>query len=90
MDPVHTAFLHTRVTGTQFTDQFGVIPETEYFETPIGMHYVASRRVGENVWVRVSDFILPNLHLVPPIWETAKRENHLQPADVDQLGRPYR
>ncbi len=74
MDPVHTAFLHTRVTGTQFTDQFGVIPETEYFETPIGMHYVASRRVEDNVWVRVSDFVLPNLHLVPPIWETAKRE----------------
>jgi nitrite reductase/ring-hydroxylating ferredoxin subunit len=74
MDPVHTAFLHTRVTGTQFTDQFGVMPETEYFETPIGMHYVASRRVGDNVWVRVSDFVLPNLHLVPPIWESAKRE----------------
>lgn len=74
MDPVHTAFLHTRVTGTQFTDQFGVVPETEYFETPIGMHYVASRRVGDLVWVRVSDFILPNLHLVPPIWENAKQE----------------
>jgi len=74
MDPVHTAFLHTRVTGTQFTDQFGVIPETQYFETPIGMHYVASRRVEDRVWVRVSDFILPNMHLVPPIWETGKKE----------------
>jgi phenylpropionate dioxygenase-like ring-hydroxylating dioxygenase large terminal subunit len=74
MDPVHTAFLHTRVTGTQFTDEFGVIPETQYFETPIGMHYVASRRVNDLVWVRVSDFILPNLHLVPPIWEKATKE----------------
>jgi hypothetical protein len=62
------------VTGTQFTDEFGVIPETQYFETPIGMHYVASRRVNDLVWVRVSDFILPNLHLVPPIWEKATKE----------------
>lgn len=74
MDPVHTAFLHTRVTGTQFTDEFGLIPATEYFETPIGMHYVATRRENDMVWTRVSDLILPNLHLVPPIWEKAKRE----------------
>lgn len=74
MDPVHTAFLHTRVSTTHFTEQFGLIPETEFFETPIGMHYVASRREGDFVWVRVSDFVLPNLHLVPPIWEKAQKE----------------
>ena len=27
MDPTHTAFLHTIVAGSQFTDEFGVLPE---------------------------------------------------------------
>jgi phenylpropionate dioxygenase-like ring-hydroxylating dioxygenase large terminal subunit len=74
MDPVHTAFLHTIVTGTQFTDQFGVIPEMAFLETPVGMMYVGTRRQGDHVWVRISDAILPNIHLVPPIWENAREE----------------
>ncbi len=34
MDPVHTAFLHTIVSGAVFTEEFGVLPELEYVETP--------------------------------------------------------
>jgi phenylpropionate dioxygenase-like ring-hydroxylating dioxygenase large terminal subunit len=49
MDPVHTAFLHTIVTGSQFTDEFGKVPELDFVETPVGMIYVATRRVGDNV-----------------------------------------
>ena len=74
MDPVHTAFLHTRMTSTHFTPEFGVIPEVEWLETPIGMVYVGTRRKGEFVWVRISDLILPNIHQVPPIWERATQE----------------
>ncbi len=74
MDPVHTAFLHTRMTGTQFTPEFGVLPEVDWQETPIGMIYVGTRRQGDHVWVRISDLILPNMHQVPPIWERGRRE----------------
>ena len=74
MDPVHTAFLHTRMTSTHFTPEFGVIPEVEWLETPLGMVYVGIRRKGEFVWVRISDLILPNIHQVPPIWERATQE----------------
>src|SRR5262249_24934094 len=35
-DPVHTAFLHTIVSGAQFTDEFGKLPELDFSETPIG------------------------------------------------------
>ena len=34
MDPAHTAFLHTIVAGSQFTDEFGVLPELDFAETP--------------------------------------------------------
>jgi phenylpropionate dioxygenase-like ring-hydroxylating dioxygenase large terminal subunit len=72
MDPVHTSFLHTIVSGTQFTDEFGVIPELQWKETPIGMVYIASRRVGDKVWVRILDVMLPNIHQVPALWEDAR------------------
>ena len=59
MDPVHTAFLHTIVTGSQFTDEFGKVPELDFVETPVGMIYVATRRVGDNVWARMVETCCP-------------------------------
>jgi hypothetical protein len=64
MDPVHTAFLHTIVSGAQFTDQFGVAPELEFTETPLGMMYIATRRVGDHVWARMVEAISPNRGVV--------------------------
>jgi phenylpropionate dioxygenase-like ring-hydroxylating dioxygenase large terminal subunit len=75
MDPVHTAFLHTIVSGAVFTDQFGVVPELEFIETPIGMIYIATRRVGDNLWARMVEAILPNLQQVAPVWEDGHQEH---------------
>ncbi|MCP4333639.1 MAG: hypothetical protein GY785_13360 [Gammaproteobacteria bacterium] len=36
-DPTHSCFLHTRVSGAQFAESWGELPELEYLETPIGM-----------------------------------------------------
>ncbi len=80
MDPVHTAFLHTIVSGAQFTENFGVVPEIDFAETPLGMVYIATRRVGENVWVRILDSVLPNLHLIPPVWEDGSEVKAGDPA----------
>ena len=74
MDPVHTAFLHTIVSGAVFTPEFGVLPELDFIETPIGMIYVGTRRVGDNVWTRMVEAVLPNLQQVAPIWEDGHRE----------------
>ena len=74
MDPIHTAFLHTIVSGPQFTGEFGVIPELEWHESADGMIYIATRRVGDHIWVRISDFMFPNIHQFPPHWEDAKEE----------------
>ncbi len=62
MDPVHTAFLHALSSGYQFTEAFGMVPELDWVTTEAGMVYVATRRVGELVWVRVCDFMPPNVH----------------------------
>jgi phenylpropionate dioxygenase-like ring-hydroxylating dioxygenase large terminal subunit len=72
MDPVHTSFLHTIVSGSQFTDEFGVVPELDFMETPIGIIYIATRRVGDNIWARMVENVLPNMQQVAPIWEDGK------------------
>jgi nitrite reductase/ring-hydroxylating ferredoxin subunit len=74
MDPVHTAFLHTIVSGAMFTEEFGVLPELEYVETPIGMVYVGTRRIEDNIWTRMVEAVLPNLQQVAPIWEDGRKE----------------
>jgi len=68
MDPAHTAFLHVLVSGTQrgFSNEMGVLPHMEFFRNETGTHYVASRRVGENVWVRIVDALLGNVNIIPP------------------------
>ena len=62
MDPVHTAFLHALSSGYQFTEAFGAVPEIDWRLTDAGMVYLATRRVGDLVWVRVCDFMPPNVH----------------------------
>ena len=68
MDPVHTAFLHS----INFTESFGVIPHYDFIENPLGMMYVATRRVGDNIWVRSTEMIMPNLHQLAPTFETGE------------------
>ena len=75
MDPVHTAFLHTIVSGSQFTEEFGKVPELDFTETPVGMIYMATRRVGDNIWARMVENVLPNLQQVAPIWENGHVEH---------------
>ena len=62
MDPVHTAFLHALSSGYQFTEAFGAVPEIDWKLTEAGMVYLATRRVGDLVWVRMCDFMPPNVH----------------------------
>jgi hypothetical protein len=82
MDPVHTAYLHALTTGTQrgFSDQMGVVPVMQWVTNENGTHYIASRRVGELVWLRVIDTFLPNCGLIPPSNATASKEDVSQPA----------
>ena len=49
-------------------------PSSNIVETPVGMVYVGTRRIGDNVWTRMVEVVLPNLQQVAPIWETGREE----------------
>jgi len=68
MDPAHTAFLHVLASGKQrgFSEEMGVLPEMQFARNETGTHYIASRRVGDNVWVRIVEAMLGNVNLIPP------------------------
>jgi hypothetical protein len=66
MDPAHLAFLHTLPGSEGFTEDLKELGEWDWMETPVGMVYIDTRRQDDRVWVRVADFILPNIHQFPP------------------------
>jgi nitrite reductase/ring-hydroxylating ferredoxin subunit len=66
MDPAHLAFLHTLPGSEGFTADLAALGEWDYMETTSGMVYIDTRRQGDKVWVRVADFIPPNIHQFPP------------------------
>jgi nitrite reductase/ring-hydroxylating ferredoxin subunit len=59
-DPFHSVYLHTRAARVQFIDAFAEMPRIEFFERPFGEFYTNTRRVGDIVWLRVHDKLLPS------------------------------
>ncbi len=66
MDPAHLAFLHTLPGSQGFTEDLAAFGEWDWMETRTGMVYIDTRRQGDRIWVRVADFIPPNIHQFPP------------------------
>ncbi len=64
-DPIHNAYLHAIVAGQQFSPAFKVLPQLDFPETPLGFLSMATRKVGDYVFVRSSDIILPNMGQFP-------------------------
>jgi nitrite reductase/ring-hydroxylating ferredoxin subunit len=77
MDPAHLAFLHTLPGSEGFTEDLKGLGEWDWMETPIGMVYIDTRREGDRVWVRVADFILPNIHQFPPNADPMAQRNSI-------------
>ncbi len=68
MDPVHVAYLHAMMTGTQrgFSEKAGIIPVIEWTQNETGMNYITCRRVDDSdlVWIRINDRMMPNIGIV--------------------------
>ena len=60
MDPLHTSFLHGQSSGIQFSEGFAEAGEIDFFERGIQYLGCNTRRINDNVWVRVNELILPN------------------------------
>jgi len=78
MDPMHAVFLHSRMGNTQLTPAWGEMPITEWGEIGDRMYYVTSRRLGDNVWVRFNEVIVPNLGQVAGFWQDGLEEHLFQ------------
>ncbi len=77
MDPAHLAFLHTLPGSEGFTEDLAALGEWDWMETPVGMVYIDTRRQADRVWVRVADFILPNIHQFPPNADPMAQRNSI-------------
>ena len=80
MDPFHVPFLHTRIAGPQFSEIFAELPIIAYHETQYGFFYTNARRVGDYIWVRMHDHMVPNFSQNGAIFENVGR--------VRYFGRP--
>ena len=79
MDPYHTPFLHTRMSGVQFEEVWGELPIVDYHERDVGFFYTNARRSGDNIWVRIHDHLLPNFSQNGALYEKGE--------DVRYFGR---
>ena len=61
MDPTHTTYLHSRNSHPQFSEGMKAEGVLKFYERNDN-HFLGSstRRVGDNIWVRVNELILPN------------------------------
>ena len=83
-DPVHTAWLHVLTTGAQrgFSDEVGIVPVLQWVQNDMGLQYIATRRMGDLVWVRVRDSFQPNAGMIPPNDFEAKENISQRPAQI--------
>jgi len=77
-DPIHVIHLHARSSGVQFGVASGVDQIIEYDDTPLGMINIQTRLVGDHVWTRTTESILPNGNQTGAIWEEAEKEKFFQ------------
>jgi nitrite reductase/ring-hydroxylating ferredoxin subunit len=73
-DPIHNAYLHAISSGAQFSPAFAVLPALDFVETPQGFLSMATRRINDNVFIRASDIILPNIGQFASGQNTAETE----------------
>ncbi len=88
MDPFHVPFLHTRVAGPQFSEVFAQLPIIEYHTTPYGFFYTNARRVGDYIWVRVHDHMLPNFSQNGAIFENVGKVRYFGRAGLTRWTVP--
>ena len=65
-DPIHIPILHQRISGHHFSGyrfDDSQMPEFDWVETPLGLiSGLVGRRDKDVVWVRWSEWIMPNIH----------------------------
>ena len=82
IDPVHSVFLHQRITE-HFVGPFSVLPQLTWEVTNDGggLLYTAERRLDEEtIWVRILHTLVPNDSFVPSTWDLGEPPLYYQRA----------
>jgi phenylpropionate dioxygenase-like ring-hydroxylating dioxygenase large terminal subunit len=87
-DPVHSVFLHTSISGTQFDESWGVMPVIDWVRTPLGMMNINVRRWKDNIWLRTTETILPNYNQAGSFWERPDDVKAFQRVATTRFFRP--
>ena len=65
MDPIHTAFLHSTISGRQFTDIYATLPQLDFMETDYGMKYLRTAKLPSGrTFIRVQEAFTPNMRSI--------------------------
>ena len=71
IDPVHTVFLHQRITE-QFVEPFAMLPNLVWDRSNNGesLYYIAGRRIDpDTIWIRTLHVLAPAGSFVPSTWD---------------------
>ena len=60
VDPIHTSFLHSSINREQFSEEFAEVGKMDFFERASCILGCNTRRVGDNVWLRLNELVFPN------------------------------
>jgi nitrite reductase/ring-hydroxylating ferredoxin subunit len=60
VDPIHTSFLHSSISREQFSEGFAEVGQMDFFERTNWLLGCNTRRVGEHVWLRMNELVMPN------------------------------
>ena len=81
-DPVHLRFLHTVPGNIGFGEDYEHDVEMDFMETPLGLVSIDTRRVGGLAWVRMRDYILPNIYQICEVGEGVVDEDLIWPTVI--------
>jgi len=72
-DPFHTFFLHSTISGLQFTPAYAAKPSVKFQRTPYSVQYARDAVLPNgNRWLRVGENFCPNARSLPPQTETGE------------------
>jgi hypothetical protein len=60
MDPAHLEFLHA-IEGSHFIDELKARSVLDWMDSPSGIICTATRRVEDKIWLRMNEYLPPNL-----------------------------
>ena len=61
IDPVHSMYLHTLVNEPQFSANWGILGDVKYHDGDLSVYCTIARRIGDNLWFRMQENLLPNI-----------------------------